>query len=133
MCQSPKYYSDSVSVLNLMLFLSFWIWGHSTVKQKLQMIKKIGCTDEMRHKLDVHKIRFQTCLHGWFSICWHWEQMAVLEEFYIFTGRASLGTQIGLQKCKREKNRLYIPSPLNLMNLYVTCLSNIIAGKIIKS
>ena len=40
MCQSPKAYSDSVPVLNLMLRLSHWTRGHSKVKLKLQMMKK---------------------------------------------------------------------------------------------
>lgn len=65
MCQAPKAYSDSVPVLNLMLWLSHWTWGHSKVKLKLQMIEKWSAR---RKGKEITMCAFQTRLH-WRSFC----------------------------------------------------------------
>lgn len=53
MCKAPNAYSDSVPVLNVMLCLSHWTWGHSKMKLTVQMIKKWSAKKkrEVSHKV----------------------------------------------------------------------------------
>lgn len=102
MCQSPKAYSDSVPVLNLMLCLSPWTRGHSKVKLKVQMIKKWRI--QIKGK---SQICFSNLTPLAVSVCQDWgEWMAPFcKALDIVSNNESMSIYKRLKKCKKREER----------------------------
>lgn len=94
LCQSPEACSVLAPVLNLMLCLSHWTWGHSKVKLELQMIKKWNA--QKKRKVN-HLMCFPTRL-PWQSLGSTWQSFGVLSK------KPCLSVDMGLQKgTERQK------------------------------